>query len=297
VQVFFVVGGYVLAASLARRAANARGAGRYLVSRYCRLGLPYLAAIGLALVANEFARGWLDESVIGAPPTLPQVLANLAFLQDILGYESLSAGLWYVCIDFQLTLLYLVLWFAVGAMHPRGAKPPQSRQPLGLGATIAVASLFYFNEDETWDAWAVYYFAHFYTGVITFAALQSVRVRPLFWTYIVLVVLAIADQWRPQLVASLATGLVLFAAGQFQLLHAWPSSRLVSFLGRTSYSLFLVHFPVLIAVLALWTRWGWLSGWGAGSALAVIYALSLLIAVGFYRAIEQPAESLSHRMA
>ncbi len=81
--------------------------GWFIVRRYCRLGLPYLGAIALAVAACASARGWLSESVIGPPPTIARVLAHVVFLQDILGYDSLSAGLWFVCIDFQLGLIYV----------------------------------------------------------------------------------------------------------------------------------------------------------------------------------------------
>ena len=50
-QVFFVVSGYILAQSMSRRYWDARAVGRYVVHRYCRLGLPYLGAIVAALAA------------------------------------------------------------------------------------------------------------------------------------------------------------------------------------------------------------------------------------------------------
>src|SRR5664279_6051505 len=61
VQIFFVTGGYCLAGSLARRSpTRPRAFARMVFDRYFRIGLPYLAALGLALVANEVARSWID---------------------------------------------------------------------------------------------------------------------------------------------------------------------------------------------------------------------------------------------
>src|SRR4051812_32999022 len=59
VQVFFVLGGYVMARSMTGRTWGPAQVGRYIVHRYCRLGLPYLAAIVLAIGACAFGRGWL----------------------------------------------------------------------------------------------------------------------------------------------------------------------------------------------------------------------------------------------
>src|SRR6476620_641516 len=104
-QVFIVLSGFMLAGTLTRRRWDGDRARRFIVQRYCRLALPYLAAIGCAIVAGEIGRDWIDWDVAGAAPTMQQLLAHALFLQDVLGYESLSAGLWFVCISFQLTLL------------------------------------------------------------------------------------------------------------------------------------------------------------------------------------------------
>ncbi|MQM31285.1 MAG: GTP cyclohydrolase, partial [Candidatus Accumulibacter phosphatis] len=105
-QVFFVVGGYVMALSMSRQNWNLRSMRSFVVQRYLRLVIPYLGAIALAVSSYLVARGWLPDSVVGEPVSLPQLLAHLFFLQDILGYEQLSAGLWFVCINFQLGLVY-----------------------------------------------------------------------------------------------------------------------------------------------------------------------------------------------
>jgi hypothetical protein len=42
-----------------------------------------------------------------------QIIAHIFLLQDILGFDALSAGIWYVAIDFQLFVLLLgILWMA-----------------------------------------------------------------------------------------------------------------------------------------------------------------------------------------
>ena len=95
VQIFFVTGGYCLAGSLARR-SSARPltwAGT-VIERYFRIGLPYLAALGLALVANEIARTWMSHPSISARPTPGQLLAHVFLLHNVLGYEPLTAGIW-----------------------------------------------------------------------------------------------------------------------------------------------------------------------------------------------------------
>lgn len=44
---------------------------------------------------------------LSAPPTLGQGLAHLLLVQDVLGVDALSAGVWYVAIDLQLYALVM----------------------------------------------------------------------------------------------------------------------------------------------------------------------------------------------
>jgi peptidoglycan/LPS O-acetylase OafA/YrhL len=61
--------------------------------------------------------------------------------------------------------------------------------------------------------------------------------------------------------------------------------------------LFLVHFPVLVLVLCVWTWLGWLTPMGHVAGLLSTYALSLLAANLFYRHVETPAARVSREFA
>jgi len=300
VQAFFVISGYVLARTMSPRVWNTAQVGRFVLRRYCRLGIPYLATILLAIAACALARPTLAENVIGPPPTFPQIAAHMAFLQDILGFPSLSAGLWFVCIDFQLGLMYvgLLLLRDLGSRWS-GRAPGEAATALllVLGSALAGSSLFYFNLDDRFDVWGVYYFANFFLGVMIYHALQGNRRRAAaFAAYIALIVAALAWQWRWRLAVALATGLMLFASGKTGLLERWPRSRVIAYLGLTSFSLFLVHYPVLIVVETIWVHSDWLTPGAACTGLVIAYAVSLLAAALFFRFIEAPAAMLGHRI-
>lgn len=301
-QLFFVIGGFVMAHSLSRRQWDGLVFGRYVVHRYFRLGLPYVGAMVLALGACALGRGIISEYVAGAPPSLPQVLAHLLFLQKILGYESFSAGMWFVCINFQMSLIFAALLLMRDMQASRSLA-----LPLVLAWLLAIAALFYFNLDERWDPWAMYFFAHFFTGVMAYYGLQSPTLQRLFWLYVGATVLALAyrcwldhGQWTLatlRVMVSLLVGLVLFLSVKTGLAQRWPRNRVVAYLGRTSYSLFLVHFPVLVLVLTLWTWLGWTSPLGTVTGLWTTYLASLLASDAFYRHLETPAARLSREFS
>jgi peptidoglycan/LPS O-acetylase OafA/YrhL len=68
-------------------------------------------------------------------------------------------------------------------------------------------------------------------------------------------------------------------------------------MGRTSYSLFLIHFPVLVIVATLWEQQEWTSPLGAVGGLMFAYVVSVAAATLFYRFVEEPAMRLSRRFA
>ncbi|MDH4382962.1 MAG: acyltransferase [Gammaproteobacteria bacterium] len=301
-QLFFVIGGFVMAQSMSRRRWDGAVLRRYAVQRYLRLALPYLAAMMLALAACAVGRELLPEYLTGGTPATMQILAHLVFLQKILGYESFSAGMWFVCINFQLSLLFaLGLWC-------RDTLPPGLRWlPMAAGWGLAASCLFYFNVDDRWDMWALYFFAHFFTGVMAWYGLRSRRWAAAFWAYLLLSAMALTwrcglDDWQfalptVRMLVALAVGMVLHLGALSGLGVQWPRGATVTYLGHTAYSLFLVHFPVLVLVLCVWTWLGWLTPMGHVAGLLSTYALSLLAANLFYRYVETPAARVSREFA
>jgi peptidoglycan/LPS O-acetylase OafA/YrhL len=289
-QVFFVVGGYVMARSMSARHWGGAAVAGFIRERYFRLGLPYLAVLAVVLPVDLFARGWVPDAVLGQPVAPLQLLAHFFFLQDILGYEPLSAGLWFVCINFQLGLLYVaMLWLRDG---PGGGR----FDCVGVaGWGLAIFSLLHANLDAAWDVWAVYFFPYFFMGVVVHRAQRGGIARLEFWLFQLLLVAAMLFEWRWRLGIALVVGLLLFAGDRTGFAARWPRSRLIAWLGKISYSLFLIHFPVLVVVSAVWARLGWNTPELAVAGLLAAFALSLVSAAGFHRWIETPAARLARK--
>lgn len=115
VQVFLVLGGYLAAAALAPQGQGSDTPPHTLWSkRFVRRCLPYCAALIVALLVNESVRyAGFDHVSVSANPSWSSVLAHLLLVQSIGGWEALSAGVWYVAIDFQLyALCVLLLWLS-----------------------------------------------------------------------------------------------------------------------------------------------------------------------------------------
>ena len=282
-QVFFVLAGFVLAQTLVTRRWQLGGLLLFLLRRYCRLGLPYLAVIALVLPVYAFARNWVPASVLGSPVSWPQFIAHLFFLQDILGYEALSAGLWFVCINIQLCILFALL------ICVRDSSLGRHLDVIGLGGwALAAFSLFYANLAPGWDVWAVYFFPYFFMGVIVWRRVHG-RQKLEFYAYQALFLLAMLFEWRWRLGVAMVVGALLVWSLESGFAARWPRQAALLWLGRVSYSLFLVHFPVLVFVAALWSHLEWTSPPLATLGLVVAFFASLALAGIFYRWIEAPS--------
>lgn len=297
VHAFLALGGFLTARHLDRlERPGWRGYARELARRYVRLGGPYLALLAIAVGANALAGQWIDHPVISPPPTVSQVLAHLAFLQDLLEQPALSTGVWYVAIDFQLFALALALWWLAHAAAPRCGLPARSAAMASL-AVLGCGAVLWFNRDPGLDHLAVYFFGSYYCGMVAWWAVGKRVAWPLL-AWVSVVMLAEWLAWRARLVVGCATGLALLAA------LAWCRSpaastrpwRVVGYLGRTSFSLFLVHFPVYLLVSA-WLGRTPVTAETAVMGMLAAWALSLLCADLLYRTVELPSLSLSQRLS
>jgi len=160
---------------------------------------------------------------------------------------------------------------------------------------LAILSLFYFNFNDAWDSWWLYFFPYFFMGTVIHRSLSGRGVRWEFWLYQLLLIGAMVFEWRWRLLSASVVGLLLYSSEQMGWGRRWPRSRIILWLGDTSYSLFLVHFPVLILVATLWTQQGWNSPEAAVAGLVLAFVLSVLTAGVFNRWVERPSSRLRAR--
>ena len=297
VQVFLVIGGFLAARSLAPQGQSPIERPLVLVwNRYRRLVVPLLAAIGLAIASAAIARLWMRLESIPAAPTAPQLLAHALLLQNLLGYESLSAGVWYVAIDFQLFALMVALLWLARPIAP-GAGGSRHLAP-ALISILALASLFHFNRDAAWDNWALYFFGAYGLGVLAFWA--SRRESPTLWlgTIAAIGLAALLLDFRSRIAVALLVALLIGAAWRVRTASwQWLDSRPLAFLGGISYSVFLVHYPVCLLVNAAFTALAPGSPLGNAFGLVVAWGASILAGALFHRYVEVPAGARQSRLA
>jgi peptidoglycan/LPS O-acetylase OafA/YrhL len=296
VQFFLVCAGFLTASSLARyESLTLSEALKLAWQRYLRLAIPLLAALSFTVLVSEWVRPDFAHASLSAPPGWGQALAHIALLQHVLNLEALSAGIWYVAIDLQLyamTLFCLVVvkvWPRAQTANP-GVDGVDARRWV-LWLVLVCASLWWWNLDTDLDDWGVYFWGSYGLGLLAWEARRFTGsgasedpVRS--WMVGALMVLVGGVAWwlepRARIALAWSLAALLMAVPEAWLwgrslgASRWRSA--LEWLSGVSYSVFLIHFGVSLAVSAVVTAYWPDALWA--NVLGVLLALLLSLLLG-----------------
>jgi peptidoglycan/LPS O-acetylase OafA/YrhL len=301
VQVFLVISGFLAAKSLSPQGLpGISNPLQALWRRYIKLVPPFIVAMLLAVIASAWASAWMTDDSISAPPTMRQLWAHVLLLHSVLGVESLSAGAWYVAIDFQLFALMTLLAWLSGRLS--GKRPLTWLMPVLVVAGVST-SLLYFNLDADWDVWALYFFGSYGLGVLAWWASDPRRrlgtVALLLVMMLVPPLVALALAFRSRIAVALVVACVLFLFGRVRLMSCAGGARsVINNAGKISYSVFLVHFPVCLILNAAFERFVPEQPYAQAFGMLIAWVTSLVAGAAFFRWVEVPLGrvlTLSHQ--
>lgn len=322
VQFFLVCAGFLTAGSLARYESLALSEALKLAwQRYLRLAIPLLAALSFTVLVTEAVRPGFAHTSLSAAPDWGQALAHIALVQHVLDLEALSAGIWYVAIDWQLYAMALGCLVVLNAWpRPQTAQSSvQAANPMdwgdarrwGLWLGLVCASLWWWNLNTDLDDLGVYFWGSYGLGLLAWAARQraqgagsaaffgprSAWVLVLFLG--VLGVLGVVAWWQePRLRIAVAwcvaVVLVLVPEPWFSGRALGPSRTrsALQWLSGVSYSVFLIHFGVSLAVNAVVTAYWPDALWANALGMLVSLLLSILCGNCLYRWVERHPPTL-----
>jgi peptidoglycan/LPS O-acetylase OafA/YrhL len=294
VQIFLVIGGFLAAKSLAPQGLAKLGNPLSAMwRRYVKLAPPFIVATLLAALASLIASAWMTHDSISAAPSVSQLAAHVLLLHSVLGYESLSAGAWYVAIDFQLYAGAALLLWLCGRLSGGLARPWLVPVAMTL---VVVSSLFYFNRDADWDVWAPYFFGSYGLGMLAWWASDPARTRRavvlLFLMMALPALAALMLDFRSRIAVALSVACVLMLLGRVRVCST-AGWAVANWLGKNSYSIFLVHFPVCLVVNAAFTRFVPVEAEWQLIGIVVAWVGSLAGGAMFCRWVEAPLGRVS----
>jgi peptidoglycan/LPS O-acetylase OafA/YrhL len=307
VQVFFVISGFVIAYSVRDALVTTRYVGNYALRRSIRLDPPYWTTMAFVLgVHYLFSAGMGFVSPLDVPTPMRDPLSwkllgsHVLYVQNILGYENLSAGFWTLCIEVQFYLLYVIGQGAAQRFWRKNSALQSAAPAAGLlmvFGPLALASLWYFSRHARFDMWVIKFFCMFFLGCLCWWVLNGQVRAAWLWCYLVLVCGRLAVEWSLELCVAALAGVSIYALGQRGLLETALNLRWLQHLGRISYSLYLIHFPVSHLVTTVAAQWVGNNPAPAVAAgvLLVALAASLGAAHVLYTCVEAPSVRLAAR--
>ena len=302
VQIFLVMGGYLAAQSLTRTSnlKNLQTVLRIIFNRYLRLFAPYVVALIITIACACVARFWVQDEFVGESETLSQFLAHLFFLQGILGLDSISAGVWYVAIDWQL---YAILAIILGMF-------PTFRSVVWFLAVLCVLSLLYFNRNADYENYFIYFIGSYGLGVLAQLCknypdrLINRFARVVMGAIGVAIISASFQVFWLRNILAYVVALVLILWGDWAYIDQWRDQKhlrphklvnAILWSSRRSYCAFLIHFAFILLVNTLYIGWG-MSRQHDGVMAIVLMFFSLVAswqaANYLYRWVEVPARRI-----
>lgn len=297
VPIFFVLSGFVISASVRTSGVTLGYLGRFALRRSLRLDPAYWCAMLLAIVMLVVKETILGYSV--EYPGAKDVLIHALYLQDIFSLDyQLSSVFWTLCLEIQFYLfyvfsLYFMCRFKLGRVIDLHS---------WLMLVTGVLSILIYSKilNIYVPGWFVPYWHFFVLGCLAQRAIMYGGThKRIFYAFLMF------DTFSLVLGANIAYTIsavfcaaFIFGLGIVGLLKTALNYNWLQFLGKISYSLYLVHPEIgwkTISVLMAIPQFKLLPYYSL-IALCVGLVSSIISAYVFYRIIERPSMNLAKKI-
>lgn len=296
VYVFFVISGFIVSYVTFNKVHNWRYITNFILRRQVRLDPPFWLAIGLAIFI-----AWLSIEMLGNKGhkvTGYDILTNVTYTFDILGFYDIIRVGWTLCIEVQFYLTFILLVFFMRLSGLSRLHSNVFYYLLFLGSIAALALL----EKQT-DMYIINYWFVFFLGIaVAFNVKKVISNR--FYILLLLtpfVFMPVFPSMNPMVVVfSTITSLGIFLAFKTGNEKKWLSSKFFQFFGMISYSLYLTHCIIgnrVVRYLTEKLNWNEESLGITFVIVLVSFAICMFFAVLFYYGIEKRSIQWSKRIS
>jgi peptidoglycan/LPS O-acetylase OafA/YrhL len=277
VQLFFVISGYCISHAVA-----ASGFREYLWRRFVRIFPPYWAALAFAVLLRFLIKTWVPAIL---PADFKYWFSQIFLAQGISGIEYFVNVYWTLHIELQFYLVMGTLAF-FGVLIP-GAH--------GI-ALIALPWLFSpAIRDPQCQQFLLTFWLQLYCGVILFDLTKARRTGQagrILFNLSILALIFFTGMFLhkiQQQASAVFAALIFFLFGLKQGIFEKKLWGPFAWLGRISYSLYLVHNPIIGAVWRLREVFPYASKCCEGLFIAACLGAAVGVGFLFYKLAEEPA--------
>lgn len=278
VHLFFVISGFVIPWSMYHNKYQLRNFFQFLLKRLARLEPPYLVSVVLAILV-VFARAhFIGDGQTHIAISTPQILLHVGYLIPFFEetYSWLTPVYWTLAVEFQYYFLIALLFV------------PMMKYGMIMRIIIYVSfgAISYLFGEKFLPHWLPI----FLIGIALFLY-KTKSIEKIEFALVVVAMMILAWDKCPHaslFFILLPVPVVLFASQlKVPVLH---------FLGKMSYSIYLIHAIIGIAVMNVLSHH--VNGTFQKIGLVVfVMVISIFSSYIFYRIVEKPSKTLSSRMS
>lgn len=273
VEIFFIISGFVVPYSMLSNNYQITDLGRFLIRRSARVEIPYIASIILVLLLNYLAGLSPNFKGGGFVLNFSELFSNIFYLSDFLN-KSWYQPLYYTLkIEFQYYIfigLLLTLFLS-------------KKKVVLVMVLLSMLFLSFLNTIELFK-----YFNLFSIGILTFLY-KTEKLNLNYYIFYILIILGVVSyQFQSEVVL-----VSLFSILYILLINR--TSKVLDFLGKISFSLYLIHIPIGGKIINLGLRFVQ-QEYQKYLLLSIAFIASIVFAYLFYLLIESPALKLSKKI-
>ncbi|HTW94743.1 MAG TPA: acyltransferase [Tepidisphaeraceae bacterium] len=293
VEIFFVLSGFVIAYTLRNEICTLRFAGNFMVRRCIRLDLPFWTVIFIAVGYRCFLWHHYTGDILGAWG-VGTILANMFYVNDLLHLPRALGISWTLCLEVQFYLAIIVILMVVQQARRFISDRAANGALFLIFAPLAAVSLYYHYALDVYDFRGTWYM--FALGA-TLAWVVTQKIRD-YWFWLFLIATVGGQFWRPDLPAAvtIATALSIYVCAKRNKMSSWLTWRPIQELGKISYSLYLCHYLVGMAVISVLLSYNDHSIFSAIFAYLAAVVLSIVAAKQLHYWVESPCIALAKRL-
>jgi hypothetical protein len=291
VQIFLVMGGYLAIKNISTQVSS-NGLWLTVLNRYLRLVPTYFTALLFTILCALVARYFNYQLYMGQPETIWQVLSHLLLLQQILGFESISLGVWYVAIDWQLYVFLAMIFFLLKSY----------RWSILVLSIFMLAAFSYYSQRVEFEDYFIYFIGVYGLGMIAFLCDDNLHeptkviAKILFVFFGVIIFSSVLFDLSIKNVLAYSVALLLIWRGKRPYKESsikW--AKFLIWISQRSYCAFLMHFSFILLGNTVYFLLDLHSSKFAIVMMVMIMIASWVAAHFLYQRIEYPARKFQFR--
>jgi peptidoglycan/LPS O-acetylase OafA/YrhL len=276
VQLFFVISGFVIPWSIHKYQYEIKKYFKFLLKRFIRLEPPYLVSIGLVILFFFIRKLYTDVPDVRLPVLdAKQMALHIGYLIPFSKYGWMCRVYWTLAIEFQFYLFMGLFYFVIISRDMK----------IRVLGYIGVLALSFVGSEK----FVLFWLPVFLLGNILFLYLSE-RISKYELTAVLVAVFI--HTWLflpyPAFFACLFAVLCILFLTNY-------SNPVLNWIGRISYSLYLVHAIVGLATINVLSRYAH-TGIMKFIVIMIGAAVSIFVSWCMYRIVEKPSQKLSSKI-